>query len=141
MDDFKTAREVLDFQLRELVDDRVNYRAELALLRERIAATSDEIQRRALAGELGGLMKRWSGFVIAELTATILGAQRPGRERVRAWQKTVFGKSCASSALARYSETGRSGGGRGEPLVVPEAVEQAAKALFVRYVKRFKDLY
>ncbi|KAI5912011.1 hypothetical protein PA01_00280 [Azoarcus sp. PA01] len=94
----------------------------------------------ALLTELGGLMKRGSGFVIAALTKAILGPQRHGREHGCAWQKAVFGKSRASSALARYSETGRSGGGCGTPLMVPEAVEQTAKALFARYVQRFKAL-
>ena len=63
---FPRSRALLDFELRALDrgDDRVNFRRERDLIRQRVAAAGDELQRRAVAGELAGLMKRWSGFVI-----------------------------------------------------------------------------
>lgn len=140
MADFKAARKRLNEELREPIDDRVNFRRELVLHRQRIAAATDDKQRRALAGELGGLVKRWAAFVIEQLTVAILGDRRPGRERVRAWQKTMFGKSCASKALAIYAEEARSGGGRGDLVEVPAEVEAEAQRLFARYIQRFRDL-
>ncbi|WP_323004833.1 hypothetical protein [Denitromonas sp.] len=142
MPHFARARARLDFELRDLDlnDDRVNFRRERQLLRQRVAAAGDELQRRAVAGEVAGLMKRWSGFVIETLTAEALGEARPGREHVRAWQRTLFGKSCASGRLARYAQEARSGGGRGEPVQLPETVEQEARRLFAYYIERFRAL-
>jgi hypothetical protein len=139
---FPRSRALLDFELRALDrgEDRVNFRRERDLIRQRVAAAGDELQRRAVAGELAGLMKRWSGFVIETLTAEALGDARPGREHVRTWQRTLFGKSCASGRLARYAQAARSGGGRGEPVQLADAVEDEARALFVRYLERLRAL-
>ena len=137
---FPRSLALLDFELRALDrdDDRVNFRRERDLLRQRVSAAGDELQRRAVAGELAGLMKRWSGFIIETLTAEALGDARPGREHVRTWQRTLFGKSCASARLARYAQEARSGGGRGDPVQFADAVEQEAREIFVRYLERFR---
>ena len=140
---FERAKMILDLELcdLDLDDDRVNFRRELQLLRQRVAAAGDNaLQRRVVAGEVSGLAKRWRGFVITALTEEALGDARPGREHVRAWQRAIFGKSCASGRLAQYAQEARSGGGRGEPVQLPEAVEEEAKQLFDRYIERFRAI-
>lgn len=140
MIDFQRSRAELNYQLRTDLVGIDNYWSELQQARRRVALAADEIQRRAAAGALGGLVKRWDAFVIATLTADILGDARPGRERVRDWQRATFGKSCASSALARYAQEARTGGGRGEAVTVPQPIEQQTVALFQQYAQRFRDL-
>ncbi|MBP6762120.1 hypothetical protein [Zoogloea sp.] len=139
---FPCSRALLELELQALDcdDARVSFRRQRDLLRQRVAAAGDELQRRAVAGELAGLMKRWTRFVIETLTAEALGDARPGRENVRTWQRTLFGKSCASARLARYAKEARSGGGRGEPVQLPDAVEHEARELFARYLERFRTL-
>lgn len=113
---------------------------ELEFLRRRVALADSEDERRSIAGQIGGLVKRWKGFIIAELTVAVLGVDaQPGRERVREWQKAVFGKSCSSMRLAAYAKTARSGGGRGEPVKVPAGVEVQAREVFDKYASRLKD--
>lgn len=116
------------------------FRTELEYMRGQIARAETESERRAIAGQIGGLVKRWQAFIIATLTEAIMArAAEPGRERVRKWQKRVFGKSCASMALERYAKTDRSGGGRGEPIEVPTGLEVQAREIYDRYAPKLKD--
>ena len=88
---------------------------------------------RAAAAAYGGVVKRWRGWLIEQITAETLHGCDTSRDRVREWQKELFGQSCASAQLKRYAKPERSGGGRARPINASYSAEREAAALFYRY--------
>lgn len=120
-----------------------NYYAQAKRAKSKIAralASDNLIEARSAAAAYGGLVKRWRRWLIEEITeATLLDADT-SRESVRTWQSNVFGHAVASSRLSRYGKPARSGGGRSQPIELPDGFEEAAERFYKRYADKIKHL-
>ncbi|EHW5332147.1 hypothetical protein K2990_004729 [Escherichia coli] len=93
---------------------------------------------RAAAAAFGGVVKRWRGWLIEQLTETSLAGRDTSRDSVRGWQQRIFGRSVASGRLRKYARPERSGAGRAVPLDVPAEVERLAADFYQQHKDAIK---
>jgi hypothetical protein len=96
---------------------------------------------RREAGRYGGFVgKAWCAWLVTKLTDHALleaGVEDLAtRERVRDWQRHVFGQALSSEGLVRYAKTD---GYRGPDFEVPALIEARAQALFKEYRRALKE--
>ena len=132
MSDLASVDRALQEELRPGIGRRHTYADRYLQQLERLKAAAPS-SRHAEAAILGGIVKSWRRHVIEEITEHVLGPALPGRERVRDWQRSVFGQALASGALNRYAMGERSGGGRGMRVDLPPALDAQCKALYLRH--------
>ncbi len=94
------------------------------------------------AAKLSGLSRAWKSAIIRELSKEIISQLNidPSRERVRAMQLTLFGRSQASADLREFGKPIRWGGGRPETWPeIPDDLAVAAKACFLENENALRD--
>jgi hypothetical protein len=115
------------------VFDRVlRAREEVDAVASRTGTSNSEA--RAAAARYGQLATRgWQSWLVGALTDfAITKPEAATRERVRAWQQSVFGTANASASLARWAQPGGAGARGSDGFADPLRTE-AARELFERF--------
>jgi hypothetical protein len=99
-------------------------------------------EARRAAAQYGAYVTRgWRSWLVRQLTRAVIDAAGlsgvTSRERVREWQRRVFGTSISSSDLDEYALP--SAGDRGEPIAIAPLVEARAKAVYEAYSGALKQ--
>lgn len=115
------------------VFDRVlRAREEVDAVASRTGTSNSEA--RAAAAKYGQLATRgWQSWLVGVLTDfAITKPEAATRERVRAWQQSVFGTANASASLARWAQPGGPGS-RGSDGFADQDRSEQARTLFEKY--------
>ncbi|MDO9198592.1 hypothetical protein [Rhodoferax sp.] len=122
---------------------RENFHREEMAARKAIqdaAASGDELEFKAAMGSISGLRRRWARMLVVSLTACVFAQCDTSRQKIREWQKRLFGQSISSNDLNAYGKEDRSGGGRADFNVPDTDVDAKAKAIFDQYKQALKKL-
>lgn len=104
------------------------------------SAKNDTRAERSASAVYGGVVKRWRSWLIEQITDAALAGCDTSRDRVREWQRSVFGQSVSSAELKRYAKPERSGGGRSLPLAMDDVTKQEAAAFYQRHKNDVKTV-
>ena len=96
----------------------------------------------ALSAAYGGILKTWHSQLIEAITTDFINQVRvdPGRLRIQAIQRNIFGRAQGSDHRKQYAVTNRNGGGRAAPLPeISPKIKQAALQMFLDHREDLKQ--